>query len=122
MKAKKRGNRLVGLISERQRGQHNALKTENWQEASDIIDEVIAQVTGLRGRLGSFERKTMQTNVNQLGITAENLTASESTIRDTDFAAETAELTRAQVLVSAGTSILAIANAQQQNILALLGG
>lgn len=121
MHANKLGNRLVGFLSELQSGQPNALSTENFQEASDIIDEVITQVTFLRGRLGAFERNTLQTNVNQLEITAENLTASESTIRDTNFAAETAELTRAQVLVQAGTSILAIANAQQQNILALLG-
>ena len=76
----------------------------------------------LRGRLGAFERNTLQTNVRQLQITSENLQSAEAVIRDTDFAAETSELTRAQILVQAGNSILAIANAQSQNVLALLGG
>ena len=76
----------------------------------------------LRGRLGAFERNTLQPNINQLQITAENLTSAESVIRDTDFAVETSELTRSQILVQAGTSILAIANAQSQNVLTLLGG
>ena len=87
-----------------------------------MIDEVITQVAVLRGRFGAFERNKLQPNINQLQIAIENLTASESVIRDTDFAAETTELTRAQILVQAGTSILTIANAQQQNVLALLGG
>ena len=76
----------------------------------------------LRGRLGAFERNSLQRNINQLQITAENLTSSEAVIRDTDFAVETSELTRAQILVQAGNSILAIANAQSQNVLTLLGG
>jgi flagellin len=52
----------------------------------------------------------------------ENLISSESSIRDTDFAYETSRLTRAQILVSAGTSVLSIANTSTQSALALLGG
>jgi len=52
----------------------------------------------------------------------ENLTASESSIRDTDFAYETSRLTRAQILVNAGTSVLAVANSTPQSVLSLLGG
>lgn len=63
----------------------------------------------------------MQPNINQLEITNENLTSSESVIRDTDFAVETSNLTRAQILVQAGNSVLAIANAQSQMVLTLLG-
>ena len=51
----------------------------------------------------------------------ENVTAAESNIRDTDFAAETANMTKAQILVSAGTSVLQTANTIPQNMLALLG-
>ena len=91
------------------------------EKASDIVKEVITQVSVLRGRLGAFERNTLQTNINQLEITTENLTSSESVIRDTDFAEETSNLTRAQILVQAGNSVLAIANAQSQNVLTLLG-
>ncbi|MFQ5412881.1 MAG: flagellin [Phycisphaerae bacterium] len=122
MQANKLGNVLVGFLSELKSGQKNALVTGNFKPASDIIDEVITQVAVLRGRLGAFERNTLQTNVNQLQITTENLTAAESAIRDTDFAVETTELTRSQILVQAGNSILAIANAQAQNVLTLLGG
>ncbi|MCH7813868.1 MAG: flagellin, partial [Planctomycetes bacterium] len=116
------GNRLVGFLSELQSGQRFDLRGEKFREASDVINEVITQVSFLRGRLGSFERNTLQTNINQLEITNENLISSESVIRDTDFALETSNLTRAQILVQAGNSVLAIANAQAQNVLTLLGG
>lgn len=122
MQANKLGSRLVGFLSQLQSGQDFALRSGEFKQASDIINEVITQVAVLRGRLGAFERNTLQTNINALQITTENLTASESTIRDTDFAEETSELTRAQILVQAGNSILAIANAQSQNVLTLLGG
>jgi flagellin len=56
-----------------------------------------------------------------LSITMENLMASESAIRDADFAHETSELARTQVLVNAGTSVLALAQQSTQNVLRLLG-
>ena len=122
MQANKLGDNIVGFLSELKKGQPHALKTKTFKQASDIIDKVITEVAVLRGRLGAFERNTLRTNINQLQITAENLTASESSVRDTDFAKETTELTRAQILVQAGNSVLAIANAQAQNVLTLLGG
>ncbi len=122
MQANKLGNALVGYLSELKSGQRYSLHSENFKEASDVVDEVTTQVSVLRGRLGAFERDTLQPNINQLQITSENLTSSQSVIRDTDFAQETSELTRAQILVQAGNSILAIANAQSQNVLQLLGG
>ncbi len=122
MQANKLGNSIVGFLAELKTGQSKALATDNFSEASKIVNEAITQVAVLRGRLGAFERNTLQTNINQLQITAENLISSEAVIRDTDFAIETSELTRAQILVQAGTSVLAIANAQSQNVLTLLGG
>ncbi|MCK4660492.1 MAG: flagellin [Phycisphaerae bacterium] len=122
MHPNKLGSRLVGYLSELSSGQTYALREEKFQNASNTIQLAIEQVATLRGRLGAFERNTLQTNINQLQITVENLTSSESVIRDTDFAEETTELTRAQILVQAGNSILAIANAQQQSVLSLLGG
>jgi flagellin len=121
MQANKLGTSLVGYLSELKTGQPKALSTGRFAEASDVVDETITQVAVLRGRLGAFERNTLQTNIRQLQITAENLISSESVIRDTDFAAETSELTRSQILVQAGNSVLAIANAQSQNVLTLLG-
>lgn len=122
MQADRLGSRLVGFLSQLKSGQAYSLGTENFKQASDIVNEVMTQVSVLRGRLGAFERNTLRTNINQLQITSENLTSSESVIRDTDFAVETSRLTRAQILVQAGNSILAIANAQSQNVLTLLGG
>ncbi len=122
MQANKLGNSIIGHLSDLKSGQNKALSTGNFQQASKIVQEVITQVSVLRGRLGAFERNTLQPNIRQLQITTENLTSSEATIRDTDFASETSELTRSQILVQAGNSILAIANAQSQNVLTLLGG
>ena len=76
----------------------------------------------LGGRLGACEKNVLDTNINRLGITMENLMAAESLIRDTDFASETSRLTRAQILVSAGTSVLGLANQTPQMVLRLLGG
>lgn len=114
----------VGFLSQIKRGtEYEVARDEtNAHRASLIVREAIRQVAVLRGRLGAFERNTLQTNINSLSITMENLTASESSIRDTDFAYETSRLTRAQILVNAGTSVLSIANTTPQSALALLGG
>jgi flagellin len=88
--------------------------------ATLIVDEAINKVTSLRGRLGAFQSTTIDTNVAALKDTVTNLTEAQSQIRDADFAAETASLTRAQVLVQSGTQVLSIANQQPQNVLALL--
>ncbi len=88
--------------------------------ASSIIGEAIDQVTSLRGRLGAFQRTTLETNKNALNDTLVNLSDAESSIRDADFAVESANLTRAQILVQSGTTVLQIANQNPQNVLALL--
>ena len=89
--------------------------------AADIIGEAIDQVTSLRGRLGAFQRTTLETNKNALNDTLNNLTEAESSIRDADFAEETANLTRSQILVQSGTRVLQISNQNPQNVLSLLG-
>lgn len=122
LQANRLGSTLTGFLSDLKDGQKFALDQEKFKQASDVVSEVITQISLLRGRLGAFERNTLQPNINQLLITSENLTSSQAVIRDTDFAKETSELTRSQILVQAGNSILAIANAQSQNVLQLLGG
>lgn len=104
-------------------GKANAITKDDQaaQRAALILDSAITDVSVLRGRLGAFERNTIQTNIRSLQIGFENITASESQIRDADFAVETAALTRAQILSQAGTSVLATANLSSQNVLALLG-
>jgi flagellin len=114
------GSAENGYLNEITTGGLYSLVNGNADDAADIIEEAIQQVAILRGRLGAFERNTLDTNMNSLQITLENVTASESAIRDADFAAETAELTRTQILVNAGTSVLALANQSPQSVLALL--
>ncbi|MEM9111066.1 MAG: flagellin [Planctomycetota bacterium] len=89
--------------------------------AQNIVNEAINQVSTLRGRLGAFQKNTIGATIRSLGVALENTSAAESAIRDTDFAEETAALTRAQILVQSSTQILSIANSQPQNALALLG-
>ncbi len=118
--ASRLGNNAVGFLSQIVTGADFAVDRGHAAKASEIINEAIRQVAVLRGRLGAFERNTLQTNINSLSITAENLSSSESAIRDTDFAAETSRLTRNQILVNAGTSVLALANSTPQSVLSLL--
>lgn len=88
-------------------------------KALDAVDNALNVINLQRANLGAIQNRFESTIENQQ-ITAENLTASNSRIRDADFAAETAELSRTQVLQQAGLSILSQANAQPQNVLQLL--
>lgn len=115
------GNRREGFLSSVASGGENSLVAGETRDASHIIDTAIEQVATLRGRIGAFERNTLQTSLRSQQIALENLTAAESSIRDADFAEETAKLTRAQILQSAGTSTLALANNTAQSVLQLLG-
>jgi len=83
------------------------------------VDAALTSVNALRGDLGAVQNRFESTIVN-LQTVSENLEASRSRIRDADFAAETAALTKAQILQQAGTAVLAQANAIPQNVLSLL--
>ena len=83
------------------------------------VDSALTAVNALRGDLGAVQNRFESTIVN-LQTVSENLEASRSRIRDADFAAETAALTKAQILQQAGTAVLAQANAIPQNVLSLL--
>ena len=109
----------TGKLFELRSGGTASLGTDA-SRAAEIVDEVINQVTGLRGRLGAFQKTTLETNIFALNDTLANLTEAQSSIRDADFAQESAKLTRAQILVQSGTSVLAIANSNPQNVLSLL--
>ncbi len=95
--------------------------SDNCSSASDIVDAAIQQVAQLRSRMGAFQKNTLDTNINSLNVSLENVTSSESAIRDADFAQETAAMTRSQILVQAGTKVLALANSAPQSVLTLLG-
>jgi flagellin len=120
--ASKLGDHNVGFLNDIVTGGRSTLVGGKASAAGKILEEAINQVAVLRGRLGAFEKNTLETNKNSLAIALENVTASESSIRDADFAQETSALTRAQILTQAGTSVLSTANSTPQSVLSLLGG
>ncbi|MGD9494912.1 MAG: flagellin [Armatimonadota bacterium] len=92
------------------------------EAAITIIDEAINQVSTLRGDLGAFQVNELEAEARSLAVSRENLAASESEIRDTDFGREIAEFTTAQVLVQSATAFLAQANSLPQQVLQLIRG
>jgi flagellin len=88
--------------------------------ALQIVDSALARINGQRANFGALQSR-FESAVSNIAVTSENLSASRSRIRDADFAQETANLTRAQILQQAGTAMLSQANALPQNVLSLLG-
>ncbi|MCW8107586.1 flagellin domain-containing protein [Alteromonas ponticola] len=88
--------------------------------ALTAIDAAISTIGGTRADLGALQNR-FQSTIRNLSNVAENVSAARSRIRDTDFASETAELTRNQILQQASTSILAQAKQRPQSALSLLG-
>lgn len=86
----------------------------------DIIDQALNRVSTLRGRLGSIQKNVIETNITTLGVALENISEARSQIVDTDFAEETAQLQKAQILSQAGLSVVGIANQSPQQVLSLL--
>ena len=84
------------------------------------LDDALVQVNGIRANLGATQNR-LQSAVNNLQVSDENLSSAKSRIRDVDVAAETADLTKNNILVQAGTSVLAQANQQPNIALKLLG-
>lgn len=92
---------------------------DNANTAIQRVDAALESVSTLRGDFGAVQNR-FESTITNLQTISENLSASRSRIQDADFAAETARLTRAQILQQAGISILAQANAAPQSVLALL--
>lgn len=88
--------------------------------AIKVVDEAILQVSQLRANLGAFQKNTLESTVRYLGVGVENLSASESQIRDTNVASEVVSLTKNQIIQQAATSVLAQANSAPQQVLSLL--
>jgi flagellin len=91
----KLGDEVQGFLSQRRQRRVNSLVSGNTIQAQKILSTAIRQVATLRGRLGALQKDVLNTNVNSLQTALENVTASESAIRDADFADETSKLTRA---------------------------
>ena len=91
-------------------------------ELVTIVQEALDRVNALRGRLGALQKNVIETNITTLQVALENISESRSAIMDADFAVETANLTKGQILSQAGISVLSIANQNPQQVLSLLGG
>lgn len=115
------GKGTEGYISSLGSGQTNSVASGNFATAQRIVRLAQTQVSELRGRLGAFQKDTLESTDNSLAVTLENISAAEASIRETDFAEETSNLTRSQVLVQSAMNVLRIANAQPQQVLTLLG-
>jgi flagellin len=116
------GSVADGYLNSLGSGGTNNLSSGNLTVAQNILDDAITQVANLSGRLGAFQKFTVGSTVSSLGVAYENISAAESAIVDTDFASETSNLTRDQILQQSATTVLAQANANPQEALTLLKG
>lgn len=115
------GNSVDGFLSSLKTGGTNEVAAGNFTNAETIIDEAINQVATLRGRLGSFQKYIVETNINSMNVAFQNVSASESLLRDADMAEEVSKLTLAQILVQSNMQVLSIANQVPANVLQLIG-
>ena len=92
------------------------------QSAMTAIATAINTVSNLRGAMGAFQSNQLEAQGRSLATTRENLAASESAIRDTDFGKQMAEYSTSQILVQSATAFLAQANSLPQNVLTLIRG
>lgn len=97
----------------------NVETVQGAQDAQAVIDAAIDEVSNARGTLGSFQKNTLESNMRNLRVAAQNLTASESGIRDTDMASTMSEFVKYQILMQAGTAMLAQGNQLPQVVLSL---
>jgi flagellin len=98
----------------------SALTTGNTTEALAVIDAAINEVSGTRGKAGAIQANALEASLSTLRTSFENLTSAESTLRDTDFAAESAAYARHNIIYQAATAMLAQANQIPQTILQML--
>jgi flagellin len=118
------GATALGVASATASGSLNGKDVKTSDNANAVIlsvDSALTAVSTFRSTLGAIQNR-FQSTINSLQAVSENLAASRSRILDTDFAAETANLTRAQILQQAGTAMVAQANSVPQNVLSLLRG
>ena len=87
-----------------------------------IVDEAIAQVSKIRANIGAFQKNTLESASRSLAVSIENLSASESQIRDTNVATEVVSYTKNQIIQQAAQSVLAQANSAPNQVLSLLRG
>jgi flagellin len=109
----------IGAVNSNTLGTAGLNLTTDPSAAITAIDSAIRNVSDSRAQLGAYQNRFEHT-INNLNVAVENLSASESRIRDTDMAQEMVSFTRNQILTQAGTSMLSQANQSAQNVLSLL--
>jgi len=114
------GSAIDGYLSTLSSDGTNSLSSGNLNKAQKIVDDAVNQVSGLRGRLGAFQTDTLSSTINSLNVAYENASSADSDIEDTNFAQETANLTRNEILVQSATTVLSQANSAPKNALTLL--
>jgi flagellin len=110
----------TGVVAGKSLADIDVTKAGGAEEALKIIDAAIQQVSKLRGDMGAFQKNVLESNMRSLAVAKENLTATESAIRDTNFAEEISRFTRFQILQQAGMSVLGQANFAPQAVLQLI--
>ncbi len=116
------GDPTIGLLRTIGSGEDNSIINREYANAEAIVKKAIKQVAILSGRLGGIQANQIEPNIRAQQVAYENVKASESAIRDTEYASEVAEMTRSQILVQSTMLSLQIANQIPQNVLSLLGG
>jgi flagellin len=109
----------IGAVNSGTLGTKALSLTDDPDEAISVISKALQSVSDARASLGAYQNRFEHT-INNLNVAVENLSASESRIRDTDMAQEMVSFTRSQILTQAGTSMLSQANQSAQNVLSLL--
>lgn len=101
-------------------GEINVRTLQGAEDSLRLIDSSIDELTLARGRLGAFHRNSLESNLATLRVTAENLMAAESTLRDTDMAQELTRLTQSRIQMDAAAAMLAHANVTQSRVVDLI--
>ncbi|RJP42865.1 MAG: hypothetical protein C4547_00130 [Phycisphaerales bacterium] len=109
---------LASLVS----GGSNALASGNFEAALAVIDQGITDVASARGELGAFQRNVLQPRFNSNQVSLENLMESRSRIADADYAEETSNLNKFEILTKSGMKVLKLAQQSARDVLSLLEG
>ncbi len=110
---------IHGVLSQLRSGGDSDLYTDT-KNAYAIVEDAIKEIAFLRGRIGSFQKSLIESNMNQMSDVLETTVSANSQIRDTDFANATSRMTRDQILMEAGVSVLGYSNNNPRMLLELL--
>ena len=113
------GERSDSTLDALRLGGESVATKQGAQLSLTTIDDALVRVNSIRSDLGALQNR-LQSTINNIQISNENLSAANSRISDTDIAAATSEMTRTNILMQAGTSVLAQANQSTTNALSLI--